>query len=195
MSKRKGIFIRIDDETKKSLEKLAAEKDMSVTEFTVNIIMRTLEHKTIDDYDVILDACPLLLYMDKDEAPPKKGEGFYCMEKVPLERKLGSGLKASAEKYCSKCSWKKVFTEYKQQIILQKREGVKLDMHRCLLGGYLNDDGRLMYCTKIGRFRPIIERKKKTEYKPCYRAVENNARCPELKSITVIRGLKEKDNR
>ena len=197
MSKKTSVNVRINSELRKALEKLAVENDFTVAGVIREAIKHYLKPDKVEDYDIVMEACPLLLHLEEEEAPTGKnqGEGYYCLKKAPVARKLGSGLKKAAEKYCSKCAFKEQYLVDSAEIAMQKKEGIKLDMPRCLKGGYPSEDMTELYCPLIGKFRPVKERKKKKDYKPCRLAGNNNANCQHLKYINVIRGLKEKDGR
>lgn len=183
--------VRIDKEIKERAEKKAEEEGISLAAWIRNTIIREVSgEKGIRNRYVFLDnACAMIRYLGEEDAPRKKGEGYYCLKRAPKEDKLGRGTEIAAKNYCEVCQIRDGLKDYE----IQKKKGIEIEMARCTKGGHLNEDMTLLYCPEIGRFRPIKERKKKTDYKPCRLAGPNNANCKYLKYSTVIKGLKESE--
>lgn len=187
MSSRKGIYVRFSDEEKKIVEIKANEINMSLTEYCRKLLLEDKEPESINKYKFLDDGCELRDYLEEDEAPRKKGEGFYCMKKAPTLIKLGSGVDSAASKICSKC----IIREGAKEYAVTKKKGIKLEMSRCTNGGYPSEDLSNMYCPKIGRYRPVERKKRKTDAIPCRLAGPNNANCKHLKRILIVKGMKE----
>lgn len=192
--KKTSINVRIDEKMKKKLGEVATEEGTSITGLIRRFILRGLQPESrtqINKYRFLDDGCPLRDYLEEEEAPKGKnyGEGFYCMKKAPTLKLLGSGIDSAASKICTKCQIRDGAKDYE----IQKKEGIRLQMPRCTKGGYPSEDLSNMYCPIIGRYRPVEEKKKKTDYIPCRLAGINNSNCKHLKRITIVKGLREEE--
>ena len=117
--KENRIIFYANAELKDKLDKEAKEK----------MIKRSpLIHKRLEDsYDEIIenkyksldDACPLLCYLEEDEAPKKKGKGFYCLQRAPKEDLLGSGTIEAQKKYCDACQFRDGIIDRNKELIKQ----------------------------------------------------------------------------
>jgi len=199
MSRKKVITLRVDEEFKKALEDMAKEKGIGIAEMIREVLEAFLEPKReapINKYEFLDDGCELRDYLDEEEAPKSKnyGEGFYCMKKAPSIIKLGSGVDTAANKICSKCLIRDTALTDSRRLKEQREKGIKLEMPRCLKGGYPSEDLLKMYCPKIGKYRPVDKKIKKTDYTPCRLEGPNNSNCSSLRKIVVVKGLKEEED-
>jgi len=191
---KKPITIRPDEKILDKIDELAFEKGITRNAVIDEIFSEHFVGK--NKYQFLDDACTMLKYLEEDEAPKKKGEGFYCLKRAPKEDKLGSGIDEAAKKYCEVCKLRDGALADSKTLREQREKGISIQVARCMKGGYVNDEhGEQMYCPEIGRSRPVYERKKKTDYVPCKIRGPNNSNCMYLKQITVVKGLKEKDHR
>ncbi|MBA7491418.1 hypothetical protein ES702_01963 [subsurface metagenome] len=131
--------------------------------------------------------CPLRDYLGEDEAPKKMGEGWYCLKKAPTIKKLGSGIAEAAGKICQGCQIRDGALEDSRILKEQKTLGRVVPFPRCKRGAELKDDMTEFFCPEIGRWRPIKERKKKTDPQPCHaRGSPPYQRCPEIEWTQIV---------
>lgn len=182
--------VRVDTETKEKAEIKANEEGISLAAWIRNIIIREVsEEKIIDNVYAFLDeACALLRYLEEEDAPLKKGEGYYCLKRAPKEDKLGRGTEIAAKNYCEVCQIREGALEDSRILKTQRLKGIEIRIPICTKGGTPSDDLASIWCPDIGRYRPIDEKERKTDFTPCRLAGKNNANCTSLKRKTVITG-------
>ena len=186
--------IRIDKELKEKAEEKANEEGLSLTAWIRNTIIRKVsgEEGTENIYGFLDDACLMVRYLQEEDAPLKKGEGYYCLKRAPKEDKLGRGTEVAAKNYCEVCKLREGALEDSIILKAQRLKGIELTLPYCTNGGYPDEDLTLMYCPKIGRYRPIENKKKDKDYTPCRLEGKNNSQCKHKKRKTVITGKKGK---
>jgi len=197
MKRIRRISPRINDEIYDKIEKEAEKKGRTISSVAKDIIEEFYAPNKINKYQFLDDGCVLRDYLSEEEANIGKqyGEGFYCMKKAPNLIRLGSGIESAASKICAKCIIREGALEDSRILKEQREKGVTIQMPRCEKGGYVVDNLKNMYCPKIGKKRPVMEKEKDKDYKPCKVETRNNANCEYLKFGPVVSGLKEKDNR
>jgi len=185
------IIFYANDELKDKLDKEAKEKMIKRS----SLINKKLE----DSYNEILenkyksldDACPLLVSLNEEEVPKKKGEGFYCLKRSPKEDKLGSGTIEAQKKYCDACQFRDGIIDYNKELIKKVERGTIVKIPSCIYGSQLSDDGKKLYCKNpkmSAQFRDVNNWCKN---------LRNGANCKGLRwaTMTVKGKLTEKDNR
>jgi len=182
------ITFDTSEELGKKIRDLAQSEFGSLKEAMNHLIEKALNMENkfafLDD-----DPCILRDYLGENEAPPKIGEGWYCMKNAPALKILGSGIESAASKICGKCKIKDEAIEDSKTLREQQKKGIVVMIHSCKKGAKANEDMTEMYCPEVGKWRPIMTRKKKTDYVPCRERGTNKARCVYLVSTqTVIKG-------
>lgn len=176
------------DELGSKIRELAESEFGSLTQALVYMAEKALN---MENKFAFLDDNPCILreYLGENEAPPKIGEGWFCMKKAPALKILGSGIESAASKICGKCKIKDEALEDSKTLREQQKKGIVVMLHSCKKGATANEDMTEFYCPEVGKWRPIMKRKKKTDYVPCRERGTNKARCIELVSTqTVIKG-------
>lgn len=131
--------------------------------------------------------CQLRDWLSKEEVPPKVGEGWFCLKKAPIIKKLGSGIEGAAGKICKGCQIRDGALEDSRILREQKTRGRVVPFPRCKRGAKLNEDMTEFWCPEIGKWRPIKERKKKTDPQPCHaRGSPPYLRCPEIEWTQIV---------
>lgn len=184
---RRSMPFRPRDETQeKAIEQYMEENGLIQSE-----AMRTLIDKALnmENRFAFLDAqpCQLRDYLGKTEAPPKIGEGWFCMEKAPRLTKLGSGIESAASKICGKCIIREGALEDSRILKEERTKGRVIFYPNCKKGGKVNDTLDEMYCPEIGGRRPIKERKKKKDPQPCHaKGMKPYKRCPNIEWTQLV---------
>ena len=168
-------------------ETAESEFEESNSKALINIIEKHFDME--NQYSPLDDPCTLLFYLGENEAPPKVGKGWYCLKKSPKSELLGSGIIEAAKKFCEACKIRDEAIADSKTLREQQKKGIVVLLHSCKKGAKTNEDMTEMYCPEIARWRPIMKRKKKTDYVPCRDRGTNKARCVNLVSTqTVLKG-------
>jgi len=175
---------RATEAHEKAIKSLMTEFDIDQSKAIRKLLDESLN---IENKFAFLDSnpCPLRDYLGKDEAPLKKPKGWYCMKKAPALTLLGSGIESAAQKICGKCKIRDGALTDSKLMKEQRTKGIKQRIPHCARGAQLNEAMDEFKCPEIGFFRPIMERKKTTDYKPCRLAGTQNAQCKSLSWSTV----------
>ncbi len=102
------IIFYANAELKDKLDKEANENMIKRSSLIYNKLEKFYDEIIDNKYESLDDACPLLGYLEEDEAPKKKGKGFYCLQRAPKEDLLGSGTIEAQKKYCDACQFREV---------------------------------------------------------------------------------------
>ena len=185
------IIFYANSELKEKLNKEAKEKMMKRS-LLINRKLEDLYDEIIENkYESLDDACPLLCYLEKDQAPKKKGKGFYCLKRVPKEDLLGNGTMEAQKKYCDACKFRDGIIDRNKELIKKVKRGFVVKIPSCIYGGRLSDDGKKLYCNhpkRSAQFRDVNN---------WCKGLRNGANCKGLRwSMITVKGmLMEKDNR
>jgi len=177
------------DELGKKIREVAESEFENLTQALIHMVENYLN--TEKRYAPKENACPLQYYLGESEAPEGKnaGKGWYCMKKAPALTKLGSGIIEAADKICEACQIRDEALADSKTLKEQRTKGIIFMLHSCTKGAKINEDMTQMLCPEVQRWRPIMTRKKKTDYVPCRERGTNKARCINLVSTqTVIKG-------
>ena len=178
---------RTSDELGKMIKDEAESKNENVSKALNHILEKHFDME--NQYETLDDPCPLLFYLGEHEAPLKVGKGWYCLQRSPKSELLGSGIIEAAKKFCTACKTRDEAIADSKTLRKQKQKGITVLIHSCKKGAKTNEDMTEMYCPEVGKWRPIMKRKKKTDYVPCRDRGTNKARCMYLVSTqTVIKG-------
>lgn len=137
-----------------------------------------------NQYATLDDACPALCFID-DHYECRWGR----MGKTPDMKKIGKTIEAVNEG-CSACRKTLDMTEKLATMTEQLERGKVIQLPSCRRGAKLNEDMTELFCPEIGKWRPIKERKKKTDPQPCHaRGTPPYKRCQFIEwTQTVIKG-------
>jgi len=177
----KRFNIRLPESTDEKLRDLAEARGKNLTDTVVDLIelaaanpdfFNTLKAEPAPRYQWLDDSCPLLYYLDDEEAP-KPGEGFYCLEKAPKATLLGSGINTAAKKYCEACQFKKGIIAKNIELTKTLAEGFTVRIPFCANGGKITNDLQRIWCPISTTHRPVTKCK----------TLKNGASCQHLKWI------------
>lgn len=135
-------------------------------------------------YGILDEQCEALCFID---------DHYECtwgrIGKTPDTKKIGRTIEA-VENRCGACKKTIDLKERLTTLEQQLARGKVIQIPSCGKGGKLHEDMKQLRCPESGVWRPIKERKKKTDPQPCHaRGSPPYKRCPHIQwTQTLIKG-------